>query len=202
MPVGFGPSSTVVGLLKRMSRKRSSYSPLARHSGTDRRLQAQVWIPLTPMARQVFALIIGIDNYESNDIWNLHSAAKDARRIEQWLVRDFQVPRSHICRLLDHQATKRNIEDIFMTHLVNNPAIEPGDALVVYFAGHGSSIRAPAGWFDQGRGDVPVLCPYDYDVKSSSRHTNTGISDRSLHAMLQDLAQVKGDNITLILDTC
>ncbi|KAJ2989725.1 hypothetical protein NUW54_g8690 [Trametes sanguinea] len=96
------------------------------------------------MARQVFALIIGIDNYESNDIWNLHSAAKDARRIEQWLVRDFQVPRSHICRLLDHQATKRNIEDIFMTHLVNNPAIEPGDALVVYFAGHGGSYGAVA----------------------------------------------------------
>ncbi|OSD07087.1 hypothetical protein PYCCODRAFT_1431266 [Trametes coccinea BRFM310] len=154
------------------------------------------------MVRQIFALIIGVDNYESNDIWNLQSAAKDARKVEQWLVRDFQVPRSHVCRLLNSQATKRNIEDMFMSHLVNNPAIEPGDALIVYFAGHGSSICAPAGWFDQGRGDVPVLCPYDYDVKASARLTNAGISDRSLHAMLQDLAQVKGDNITLILDTC
>ncbi|CDO69207.1 hypothetical protein BN946_scf185042.g109 [Trametes cinnabarina] len=154
------------------------------------------------MARQTFALIIGIDKYESNDIWNLNSAAKDARTIEQWLVRDLQVPRGHICKLLDSQATKRGIEDTFMSHLVNNPNIEPGDALVLYFAGHGSSIRAPAEWFDQGRGDVPVLCPYDYDVKASSRHVNAGISDRSLQAMLQDLAQVKGDNITLILDTC
>ncbi|KAI8993906.1 caspase domain-containing protein [Trametes punicea] len=154
------------------------------------------------MARQLFALIIGIDKYESGDIWNLRSARKDARRFEQWLVRDLQVPCNQIRTLLDSQATKRNIEDTFMSHLVNNAAIEPGDALVVFFAGHGSSIRAPSGWFDQGRGDVPVLCPYDYDTKVSAGCVNAGISDRSLHAMLQDLAQVKGDNITLILDAC
>ncbi|KAI0368345.1 hypothetical protein BV20DRAFT_470720 [Pilatotrama ljubarskyi] len=154
------------------------------------------------MTAQVFALLIGINRYQSEDIWNLRSATLDARAVERWLVHDLQVPGGHICTLLDSQATKRTIEDKFMSHLVNNPLIEPGDALIVYFAGHGSSIRAPPGWFDQGRGDVPVLCPYDYDIKHRTRHVNAGISDRSLHAMLQDLAQVKGDNVTLILDTC
>ncbi|RDX47960.1 hypothetical protein OH76DRAFT_1405507 [Lentinus brumalis] len=154
------------------------------------------------MADQVFALIIGIDKYQAGNIWNLNAAVDDARSIERWLTSDLQVPRDHICTLLDAQATRRNIEERFLSHLLNNSAIEPGDAIIVYFAGHGSSIRAPPGWFDRGRGDVSVLCTYDYDTKLPKGQTNAGISDRSLHAMLQDLARVKGDNITLILDTC
>ena len=49
--------------------------------------------------------------------------------------------------------------------------------------------------------DVEVLCPYDHDCKSPEGRV-AGISDRSLHAMLRDLAEAKGDNITLILDCC
>ena len=154
------------------------------------------------MAGQVFALLVGIDKYQAGNIWNLDAAVDDARSIERWLTSDLQVPRDHICTLLDAQATKRNIEERFMSHLLNNLAIEPGDAIIVYFAGHGSSIRAPPGWFDRARGEVSVLCTYDYDTKLPKGQTNTGISDRSLHAMLQDLSRVKGDNITLILDTC
>ena len=154
------------------------------------------------MAGQVFALLIGIDKYQSGNIWNLNAAVDDAESVERWLTNDLQVPRGHICTLLDSQATKRNIEERFMSHLVNNSAIEPGDAIIVYFAGHGSSIRAPPGWFDRGRSDVSVLCTYDYDTKPPKGPTVAGISDRSLHAMLQELARVKGDNITLILDTC
>ncbi|KAI0744208.1 hypothetical protein C8Q80DRAFT_1220872 [Daedaleopsis nitida] len=154
------------------------------------------------MAGQVFALLIGIDKYQSGNIWNLNAAVDDARSIERWLLDDLQVPREHICTLIDAQATKRTIEERFMSHFVNNPAIEAGDALILYFAGHGSSIRAPPGWFERARGDVPVLCTYDYDTKLAKGPTCAGISDRSLHAMLDDLARAKGDNITLILDTC
>ena len=154
------------------------------------------------MSGQVFALLIGVDKYKAGNIWNLNVAVDDARSIERWLTNDLQVPRDHICTLIDSQATKRNIEERFLSHFVNNPAIEPGDALIFYYAGHGSSIRAPPGWFDRGHGDVSVLCTYDYDTKLSNGKTNAGISDRSMHAMLRDLAQVKGDNITLILDTC
>ena len=86
-----------------------------------------------------------------------------------------------------------------MKHLVNNPAIEPGDAIIFYFAGHGSSLRAPKGWFGHNSKSVEVLCSYDHDTKGPSGRV-PGLSDRSLHAMMKDLASVKGDNITLILD--
>ena len=154
------------------------------------------------MSGQVFAILIGVDKYQAGNIWNLNAAVDDARSFERWLTNDLQVPRDHICTLTDSQATKRNIEERFLSHFVNNPAIEPGDALIFYYAGHGSTIRSPPGWFDSGHGDVSVLCTYDYDTKLANGKTNAGISDRSMHAMLRDLAQVKGDNITLILDTC
>ncbi|KAJ3536712.1 hypothetical protein NM688_g6797 [Phlebia brevispora] len=153
------------------------------------------------MASRIFALIIGVDKYKSGNIWNLESCVDDAQVIKRWLSHDLHVPREQICLLTDSHATKRAIEDSFMSHLVNNPAIEQGDAILIYFAGHGASIQSPRGWYADGIKDVEVLCPYDYDAKNSDGRV-AGISDRSFHAMLSDLAATKGDNITVILDCC
>ncbi|KAF9452746.1 hypothetical protein P691DRAFT_660147 [Macrolepiota fuliginosa MF-IS2] len=157
------------------------------------------------MTSRAFALIVGIDYYQSGNVWNLHSCVHDARRIRSWLVDDLNVPEDQICMLLDNQATKQNIEDRFMSHLMNNHAIEKGDAILIYFAGHGSVVRAPDGWFQpdsprQNQG-VEVLCTHDYETKATHGRI-AGISDKSMRAMLFELSQAKGDNITLILDTC
>ncbi|KAF5380613.1 hypothetical protein D9615_004635 [Tricholomella constricta] len=157
------------------------------------------------MAARLFALIIGIDHYQSGGIWDLNSCVADAKRLRRFLIEDLNIPRDQICLLLDHQATKQAIEDSFMTHLVNNAAVDRGDAIVIYFAGHGSVIPAPKDWF-QGvaysvTGNVEVLCPYDHDTKQL-RGRIAGISDRSMHALIRELAQAKGDNITFIADCC
>ncbi|KAH7925516.1 hypothetical protein BV22DRAFT_1010987 [Leucogyrophana mollusca] len=153
------------------------------------------------MATRIFALVIGVDDYKSGSIWNLESCGDDARRMSQWLTQDLHVPKEHISLLLNKEATKRRIEDTFMDHLVNNPAIERGDAMIVYFAGHGSSLRPPRDWCEDAASDVQVLCPYDHDTKGPEGRI-AGISDRSLGAMLGELSRAKGDNITLILDCC
>ncbi|KAF7793915.1 hypothetical protein EIP86_005037 [Pleurotus ostreatoroseus] len=153
------------------------------------------------MASRVFALIIGIDKYKFSNIWNLESCVDDAQSIKRWLSHDLHVPREQIRLLTDSQATKQAIEDSFMSHLVNNPAIEEGDAILIYFAGHGGTIPSPRGWYTDGMKDVQVLCPYDHDTKSSNGRI-AGISDRSFHAMLKDLSAAKGNNITVILDCC
>lgn len=151
------------------------------------------------MASRLFALLIGIDNYKSGRIWNLEACADDARRMKQWLLHDLQVPSTNIALLANNEATKRRIEDVFMSHLVNNPAISQGDALLIYFAGHGSSMSAPRDWCEGKPRHVQVLCPYDHDTKGPEGRV-AGISDRSLCSMLGELSAVKGDNITLILD--
>ncbi|KAG5639132.1 hypothetical protein H0H81_006721 [Sphagnurus paluster] len=157
------------------------------------------------MPTPVFALIIGIDIYQATGIRDLNSCVKDARQIRRFLIDDLNVPRDHICLLLDDEATKLAIEDAFMSHLVNNTSINRGDAIVIYFAGHGSSIRAPKEWFE---GDsysetcnVEVLCPHDHDTDQYGIPI-AGISDRSMHAVIGELAQIKGNNITFIADCC
>ncbi|KAH7888690.1 hypothetical protein F5I97DRAFT_1802807 [Phlebopus sp. FC_14] len=153
------------------------------------------------MASRVFALLIGVDDYKSGRIWNLEACADDARRMKQWLIQDLRVPSPNISLLLNKDATQRCIEDTFMSHLVNNPAISRGDALLIYFAGHGSTMSAPRDWCEGKPRHVQVLCPYDHDTKGPHGRI-AGISDRSLFAMLGELSDVKGDNITLILDCC
>ncbi|KAH8107997.1 hypothetical protein BXZ70DRAFT_884613 [Cristinia sonorae] len=152
------------------------------------------------MATRLFALIIGIDQYKSGNIWDLETCVDDAHIIKRWLTHDLHVPRRQIALLTNEFATQTSIEETFMAHLVNNSAIERGDAIVIYFAGHGSSIRAPRGWFEDGSKDVEVLCPYDHEMRNTTGGRVGGISDRSLHAMIKDLSDAKGDNITLILD--
>lgn len=151
------------------------------------------------MATRVFALLVGIDNYKSGRIWNLEACADDARRMRQWLLQELGVPPFNIALLVNEDATKHRIENTFMDHLINNPRISKGDAIIVYFAGHGSSMRAPRDWCEDKPRYVQLLCPYDHDTKTLHGRI-AGISDRSLCAMLGDLANVKGNNITLILD--
>jgi len=152
---------------------------------------------------RIFALLIGIDNYKSGNIWNLHSCVEDAKKMKCWLTDDLDVPKNQIRILLDSHATKQSIEDLFMEHLVNNPIIERNDAIIFYFAGHGSSLPAPAGWSHpkQATGKVNILCPYDHDTRTSHGR-NAGISDRSLISLVEELIVSKGDNITVILDCC
>ena len=156
------------------------------------------------MATHVFAVIIGIDTYKSGNVSNLRSCAKDAKKISQWLLNDLGVPKEHIRLLLNSKATKSNVEDTIMEHLVNNPDIEHGDAMFIYFAGHGSQLSAPADWFHDKEpgGFVDILCTYDHDTIDSSGQRLVGISDRSMQALLDELAEVKGDNITFVLDCC
>ncbi|KAJ7628373.1 caspase domain-containing protein [Roridomyces roridus] len=153
---------------------------------------------MDPVVR-VFALIVGIDQYRSGEIWNLQSCVDDAKKVKRWLLKDLKVSKSHVCVLLDKHATKENIEKNFLRHLVHNENIQRGDAIVVYFAGHGSAVPAPGGWFQKGSvsGTAEVLCTYDF-----GSHGVAGISDRSLQSMLGELSDVKGDNITVILDAC
>lgn len=155
------------------------------------------------MSSRVFALIVGIDNYKSGNIWNLHSCVDDAKCMKRWLIDGLNTPKDQIRVLLDNQATKQNIEDSFMEHLVNNPAIERNDAIIIYFAGHGSSLAAPPDWFQEVEyaAEVQVICPYDHDTNATQGRI-AGISDRSLHALIDVLSSTKGNNITLILDCC
>ncbi|KAJ7034937.1 hypothetical protein C8F04DRAFT_904620, partial [Mycena alexandri] len=140
---------------------------------------------------RLFGLIVGIDSYKQGTIWNLESCVDDAKKVQRWLLKDLKVPKDHVCMLLDKEATKDNIERSFSSHLIQNTKTQRGDAMIVYFSCHGSTVR-----WAEGPG-TEVLCTYDF-----GQGNVVGLLDRALQTMLLDLSKAKGDNITIILDSC
>ncbi|TDL21761.1 hypothetical protein BD410DRAFT_290576 [Rickenella mellea] len=148
----------------------------------------------------VFALIIGIDLYQVHN--PLNGAVADANAFECFLKERF--PSSQITTLLDAQATRENIKLAF-ERLRNDPAIQKGDAIIIYFAGHGG--RAPVsddwmGWKPQDS-QIEMICPVDIGIRSGlAKTTIGGIPDLTVAIWLNGIAREKGNNITLILDCC
>jgi len=101
--------------------------------------------------------------------------------------------------LADGDATRQAIIQALQDHFVNNDRIDRGDAMLFYFAGHGSQCDAPAGWTTDD-GNVETISPHD---ESNNPDSNVcGIPDRTLFALLHQTAEARGNNITTILDCC
>ena len=112
------------------------------------------------------------------------------------------VPSSHIRVLKGSEATRQNILNAFQQHLTANPEIKDGDPMVFFFAGHGQHTPAPKGWTTDD-GMVESICPWDQTlVDEKGRNPVYGIPDRTVWALFHELAHLKGNNITAILDCC
>ncbi|KAJ7035116.1 hypothetical protein C8F04DRAFT_1233783 [Mycena alexandri] len=136
----------------------------------------------------IFALVIGINKYRSDTIMDVCGCVEDAQSVGDMLLQ-LSGGTAQIRFLVDEAATQAGITSAFETHLTNNDRIRREDPILVYFAGQGR--RLEFGFERQ----VDILLPHDCD------ETNLGISDFALHTLLCNLAQRKGSNIMLILDT-
>lgn len=167
----------------------------------------------TLIGERFWAVIIGIDAYPDQP---LQGARKDVDAFEAYLRLMLHVPPDHIYKLVDHAATRNRIMDTIYGFLRNNDQIQRGDAIIVYFSGHGTSYAISdlnLGWAGppshgslsrppsqshlwEGRSYIQALAPVDRgsDVPD--------ISGRELNVCLADIRDVKGNNITVILDCC
>jgi hypothetical protein len=138
-----------------------------------------------------------IDQYVSSNIPNLSGCVADAQSMQKYLVDSLAVPMDHILLLTDDNATRQAILQAFQTHFINNDRITKGNAMLFYFAGHGSQFNAPAGWTTDDR-KVETITPHDQNVETEV----FGIPDRTLFALFNKTAEVRGNNITTVLDCC
>ena len=107
--------------------------------------------------RRMFAFIVAIDEYKSEKIPNLQGCKSDAQSVVDLLSRKFRVPSSHFLCLANERATRRGIIHGFWKHLIQNKNIKYGDAIVIFYAGHGSWVPPPKGWVtDYNR--VETIC--------------------------------------------
>jgi len=139
------------------------------------------------------ALVIGIDRYPGLIGRDLRGCNHDADLMQSILVERFGFPAEHILSLRDAEGTRDRVLEAFAA-LVDR--VEPGDAVVVYYAGHGSRMRDPLAddpdalieslvTYDSGRGTVP----------------NRDILDREIDLAVRQLCE-RSDNVTLIFDCC
>ncbi|KAJ6480809.1 caspase domain-containing protein [Mycena vitilis] len=149
----------------------------------------------------VFALIVGIDEYLSNAIPDLRGCVNDALTMKTYLTNRFHIPEAHIVLLTNADATRESIISIFQSHLIHNPSIEKNDAIVVYYAGHGSRAPAPSSW-PSTDGKIETIVPHDERTETDDGETVHGIPDRTINTLLGQLASARGNNITVILDCC
>ncbi|KZT03693.1 uncharacterized protein LAESUDRAFT_331738 [Laetiporus sulphureus 93-53] len=150
----------------------------------------------------MFALVIAIDRYRSDRIEDLAGCENDAKNIIGYLTGNLGVPPAHIKFLRNEEATREAILAAFQSHLLENPEIQNGDAIVFYYAGHGSRVESPREWLVPDGNMIETICPHDESTEDVTGNVVCGIPDRTFSALMRRLAHQKGDNITAIFDSC
>ncbi len=140
------------------------------------------------------ALLIGIDDYNLDEIPDLGGAVRDSERMYDLLTssRGYNFPKQNVCRLTDENASYANVVAAVSDWLV--PRVSAGDEVVIYFAGHGSQLRERAD-SDEPDGLDETLVLYD------STRDNRQLTDDKFNALLKQVHN-KSQNITVILDSC
>ena len=132
------------------------------------------------------ALIIGINTYASPKMQNLKGAVADAIAMKNYLENTLGLSASRIRMLTDEQATRRNIIDALL-HLERDDTIRSGDAILIYYAGHGEEVILPLG---EEQKKIESVVPSDFDGENV--HV---IPDYSLGQLVYRIGQKRGDNI-------
>ena len=130
--------------------------------------------------------------------------------MKSFLVNEFDVPKGStldIRELRNKQANRANII-AEIRKLTDDPRIAMNDAILIYYAGHGATMPPPEGWpgysptppTPEGWSrDVEIQCIVASDAVVSTenrRHYVSGVVlDRTLSALLHDLADKHGSNI-------
>lgn len=131
-----------------------------------------------------YALIIGINNYQK--ISPLGYAVNDAQEVSEVLISKLNFPKENVKILLDEDATKSNILKAY--HTYTSDSINIDDRLIVFFAGHGHTLKGY-------RGDVGYLVPFDADTNDTSTFIRWDELTRNAEL-------IRAKHILFIMDAC
>ncbi|QRV98784.1 ICE-like protease (caspase) p20 domain protein [Ceratobasidium sp. AG-Ba] len=177
------------------------------HEAVARRTQAAITSGSTHVVSaktqydNMFALIIGVNAYAK--LRPLSGAVADANALEQLLTDELGVPSTQILNLRNDSASRSAIIEAFQSLQTDN-RIRKDDPILIFFAGHGGLGEASDTWKKEyGYEMVQAIFPCDYDVEyAASGDAVSCIPDQTIKAMLNQLAALKGNNITVIFDCC
>jgi hypothetical protein len=122
-------------------------------------------------------------------------SGEDIKSVQRWLE-SRGTPTDNVKILLNEQATRDNILNVFDLHLVQNQAIPRDGPILLYYSGHGARADPPEEWAVRGEatdGSIEFIVPYDALNADDTMERAHAIPDRTIGALLRRLAHAKGD---------
>jgi hypothetical protein len=141
------------------------------------------------------ALLVGINDYQYDDISDLSGTLNDVEAMRDVLIRRFGFAASDVLVLTDAQAAKAKIERAFRQHLIGQANRDT--VAVFYYSGHGSRVFDASG-DEPDRLDETIVA---YDSGRSPGRPNRDVTDDELNSLLTELG-TKTSHIAVVLDSC
>jgi cell wall-associated NlpC family hydrolase len=143
------------------------------------------------------ALIVGVGDYQAEEVDDLRGSRADAERFYDLLTRadgGYGFPKENVCLVLDGDATTDRFKQLFRESLTARVE-DQADVAVFYFAGHGSQVK-------DDNGDEPdefdeTLLFHD----SRTAEMPADLPDDELNELLSELS-ARTRHAAVILDSC
>jgi uncharacterized caspase-like protein len=139
-----------------------------------------------PRIDKRWAVVVGVGEYESDDVPDLEFAPADARAVRDFLLSDAAGPFDEVLYLENERATGAAMREALFVFLQQ---ADWDDLVVIYYAGHG----AP----DPGRPDNLYLLPTDTDLDALAA---TGFPMWDVKTALR--RQIAAERVLVIADAC
>lgn len=147
------------------------------------------------MTNQIYALLVGIDNYPDPN-HRLKGCVNDITAIKEYLNERFdkQEYQLHLQTLTDEQATREAVINVFRNHLCQ---ARQDDIVLFYYSGHGSQEQAPKEFWhlEPDRLNETLVC------HDSRTEKGWDLADKELAKLIAEVAENE-PHITIILDCC
>ncbi|MER3588884.1 MAG: peptidase C14 caspase catalytic subunit p20, partial [Mastigocladus sp. ERB_26_1] len=157
------------------------------------------------MAKNIYTLLVGIDEYDPASvppIPSLRGCVNDVSAVETYLRecvagdREWKLvePKNQPWILINQNATRQAIIDGFRRHLCN---ADSEDVVLFYYAGHGGQQKSPQEFWslEPDHLDETLVC---YDSRTI---TSRDLADKEIAYLISQVAQ-KNPHVVVILDCC
>ena len=149
------------------------------------------------MPTQLFALAIGINQYQSSNIPQLTGCLNDVHNLKTYLQTNSQANNIplHYQELCDDHATKANIVKLLTHHFEQATA---NDICLLYYAGHGGREYAPDAWRKHTKtGYLESIVCHDSTLEGA-----TLLDDKEIRWLIYQIYQKTHAEIVTIFDCC
>ncbi|MBW4569667.1 MAG: caspase family protein [Tolypothrix carrinoi HA7290-LM1] len=157
------------------------------------------------MANNIYALLVGIDEYDPEStpqVPSLKGCVNDIKAVEAYLrdriTKDgkWQLvePTNQSWILTNEQATRQAVIDGFLQHLCSS---DSEDVVLFYYAGHGAQEKAPQEFWhlEADHLDESLVC---YDSRTEN---SRDLADKEIAYLISKVAE-NNPHVVIILDCC